>query len=282
MIVTMGFHVMNTHNGAIASIEPQLQGPSMLIKVRNKEFEVAPGRYDCFWQGVATGAWESDTFAIFDRFLDREHSYIDIGSWIAPTLLYGCQIAKMAYGLEPDPIAFPELERNIDLNRPMSDNIRVFRACIALKTGQVAFGSRGQGGDSTSSLLFGRKKTSWSVNALSFDDFIRQNNIDECNFIKMDIEGGEYRILPSMAHYLRAHRPTLHLSLHPCYLKLRPFGWIGRVIARFATTVKFIRCIGFYRHIYDHSGRELTSGRLLWLCRAKITMDVMLTDLDWN
>jgi FkbM family methyltransferase len=254
----------------------------MLIKVRNREFEVSAGRYDFFWQGVATGAWESDTYAIFDRFLDRDHSYIDIGSWIGPTLLYGCQIAKAAHGLEPDPIAFPELERNIELNRPMSGNIRLYRACIAPTTGQVAFGSRGQGGDSTSSLLFGRKKTSWSVRAWSFDDFVSQNGIDDCNFIKMDVEGGEYRIMPAMAGYLRAHRPTLHLSLHPCYLKLRPFGWIGRVIARVAATAKLIRCIGFYRHMYDHSGRELTFARLLWACRAKITMDVVLTDLDWN
>ena len=254
----------------------------MLITLRDKEFQVSPGRYDFFWQGVAKGTWESDTFAIFDRFLDRQHSYIDIGGWIGPTLLYGCQIAQRAFGLEPDPIAFAELERNVELNRPMSDNIRLFNACIAPKTGEVAFGSRGDGGDSTSSLLFGRKKTKWTVKALSFDDFVRRNDVGACNFIKMDIEGGEYQILPTMAGYLRANRPTLHLSLHPCYLKMRPFGWPGRVLARIAATLKIIRCVGFYKHIYDHGGRKLTPRQLLWLCRSNITMDVVLTDLDWS
>jgi hypothetical protein len=75
---------------------------------------------------------------------------------------------------------------------------------------------------------------------------------------------------------------TPHLSLHPCYLQLRAFGRIGTVIARFAATLKIIRCIGFYTHICDHSAQELTSRRLFWLCGAKFTMEVVLTDLDWD
>ena len=86
----------------------------MLIRLRNKQFQVSAGRNTAFWQEVASGAWESDTFAIFDRFLDQQHSYIDIGTWIGPTLLYGCQLARRTYGLEPDPIAFAELEANLE------------------------------------------------------------------------------------------------------------------------------------------------------------------------
>jgi len=254
----------------------------MLIKLHAKEFSVSPGNNGDFWQALAKGTWETETFAILERFLDRQHSYLDIGAWIGPTLLYGCQFAKLAYGLEPDPLAFAELDANIKLNRPATDNVRLLNVCIAPKAGEVAFGSCGQGGDSTSSLLFGKKKTHWTVKALTFDGFIRQNNVAECNFIKMDIEGGEYSILPTMVDYLRANRPTLHLSLHPCYLKIRALGWIGRVIARVAGTWKIIRCVRFYKHVYDHNGRGLTPWRLLWLCRAKITMDIVLTDLEWR
>jgi hypothetical protein len=85
-----------------------------------------------------------------------------------------------------------------------------------------------------------------------------------------------------MAGYLQTNRPTLHLSLHPCYLKIRPFGWASRVITRIAATLKIVRCVGFYRHIYDHAGQELSSWRLLWLCRSNITMDIVLTDLGWG
>jgi FkbM family methyltransferase len=254
----------------------------MQVIAHSKRFEVAPAEHAQFWQNVSDGAWEASTFTIFDRFLSRQHSYIDIGAWIGPTLLYGCQTAKSAYGLEPDPLAYAELERNVALNRPQSDNVRLFNACIAPRSGQAMLGSRAGGNDSTSSLLFGKKKTHWSVKAFSFKDFVSSNQIADCNFIKMDIEGGEYRILPTMTEYLKKHRPTMHLSLHPCYLKLRPFGWPGRILARLAGTLKILRCTGFYRHRYDHSGRELGPMRLLWLCCAKISMDVVLTDLDWS
>jgi len=254
----------------------------MLISLRKKSFEVSSGAHDGFWQDVTSGAWESDTYAIFDRFLDGQHSYIDIGTWIGPTLLYGCQTAKMAYGLEPDPIAYAELQQNIALNAQLTPKVRVLNACIAPQTGEVALGSRGAGGDSTSSLLFAKKKTHWTVKAYSFADFIRQNEVADCNFIKMDIEGGEYQILPTMIDYLKRHRPTLHLSLHPSYLKMNPLGWLGRIIARVRGTLKILRCVDFYRHMYDHDGRELTPSRLLWLCRAKITMDIVLTDLEWG
>ena len=50
---------------------------------------------------------------------------------------------------------------NIVLNRPVRDNVRLLNVCIAPTSGEVAFASRGQGGDSSSSLLFGKKKTHW-------------------------------------------------------------------------------------------------------------------------
>src|ERR1700676_1105845 len=109
----------------------------MLIRLRNKELNVAPGRNDAYWQSVARGVWEPETFPILERFIDGAHSYIDMGAYIGPTLLYGCQIAKRAYGIEPDPIAFAELQQNIDRNRPTTDNVQLFEACIAPKSGEV-------------------------------------------------------------------------------------------------------------------------------------------------
>src|SRR5580692_4173846 len=88
----------------------------MQIQAHGKQFEVSPANHLSFWDEVSSGTWESSTFAIFDRFLDRQHSYIDIGAWIGPTVLYGCQLAKTAYALEPDPLAYVELAQNIAVN----------------------------------------------------------------------------------------------------------------------------------------------------------------------
>jgi len=262
-----------------ASLQPP--APPTSLTLRGQALRIQTERHAAFWSEVAQGSWEPATFRIFERFLSPGHTYLDIGCWIGPTLLYGCQIARSAYGLEPDPLAFRELERNIELNRPLSDNVRLANLCIATHSGEVAFGSRGEGGDSTSSLLFGRKKTHWTVKALTFEDFLAQYAIRDVNFIKMDIEGGEYAIIPTMQAWLQAHRPTLHLSLHPCYLKLKPLGPLGRVIRRLTATRRLLRTLSFYRHLYDHHGRELSARQVLWACRAKISMDIVLTDLPW-
>ena len=254
----------------------------MQIRLRDRPVEISAARTSAYWQGVADGDWEPATFRIFERFIDPRHCFIDMGAYVGVTLLYGCQIARRAYGIEPDPIAFAELQRNVQQNHPLTDNVELVEACIAPRGGTVAVGNCGEGGDSVSSLLFGNRRTHWMVHALTFEDLLRRYQISDCSFIKMDIEGGEYALLPSMREYLRTHRPTLHLSLHPCHLGKRKIGWIGKLIARVAATLRIRPVLSLYRHLYDHDGRPLSFARLLWLCCRKITLDVVLTDVEWD
>ena len=82
----------------------------MKVERYGKSFFVSGNpKYFFFWKNKS---WERNTHKIFDKFLDSNHSYIDIGAWIGPTVLYGAQIAKKVYAIEPDPIAFKELEKN--------------------------------------------------------------------------------------------------------------------------------------------------------------------------
>ncbi len=254
----------------------------MRVRLRGHEFEVGAARTRAYWRAVADGSWEPATFPIFERFIDREHSCIDLGAYVGVTLLYACQLARRAYGVEADPIAFAELRQNVDANRPVTDNVRIAEVCIAPRTGTVDFGNCGEGGDTTSSLLFGNRRTHWRVPALSFEDFLLHHGIEDCNFIKMDIEGGEYALLPTMLQYLRTQRPTLHLSLHPCHLGKRRIGWPGKVVARLAATLRIRPCLRLYRHVYDHDGHPMSFQRLLWRCLAKVTIDVVLTDREWS
>jgi FkbM family methyltransferase len=255
------------------------------ITHRGISFLVRTGRHSSWWETIAKGTWEPETYKIFDRFIDKEHSYIDIGCWTGPTLLYGCQLAKQAYGIEPDPVAYAELTANIELNRPTAGNIKLFNIAITPSTGKVSFGSRTEGGDATSSLLFSQGKTVWTVDGVSLADFIQRNGIRDCRFIKIDIEGGEYTVLPSIAEYLGGWRPTIHLSLHPCFLGLAYSGLLGklrRVASRFLRTITIIRSLSCYRHIYDCRGNELRPLRLLGMCLRHVTFEVVATDVEWS
>jgi hypothetical protein len=65
----------------------------------------------------------------------------------------------------------------------------------------------------------------------------------------MDIEGGEFEILPAIAGYLAERRPALYLSLHPRFV-LDP-------IARAAAICDALAC---YRHVYSPDLREVELG----------------------
>jgi len=168
--------------------------------------------YFLFWRYAS---WEQETFQAMLRVLDRDHSFIDIGSWIGPTVLFGACLAKKAYGIEPDPLAFNELEKNVRLNGELQEKISLHQLCIHDTSGEVRFGSPTKGGDTISSIRFGDAKTSWVVPSRTFQQFIDDQGINDCNFIKMDIEGSEANVLPTMKRYLEEAHPVLHLSMHP-------------------------------------------------------------------
>ena len=156
------------------------------LDVNGKKFSV---KYTFFWENVKNGKWEPDTFKVFDKFLDKKHSFIDMGAWIGPTTLYGAHSAKHCYSIEPDPVAFGNLKKNVSLNPTLAEKINIFDCCITDKTGPVKFGNPEELGNSGSSMLIADSKRSISVSGITLEEFIEKNKIDDCNFIKIDIEG---------------------------------------------------------------------------------------------
>ena len=159
--------------------------------------------------------WEENTYRIMKHLLRDDKSFIDLGAWIGPTTLFAAQLARHVYAIEPDPIALRYLCRNLELNQGLAGRVTVVDACIGQTDGIVRLGMSHFPGDSGSSLLLGSKRASWPVKSIRFDRFVREYRINDCNFVKMDIEGAEFLVLPTMGNFLSAERPTLCLSLHP-------------------------------------------------------------------
>jgi FkbM family methyltransferase len=220
-----------------------------------------------FWSSYR----EIYTYKIFDKFLDPNHSYIDIGAYIGSTILYAAHNAKKVYAIEPDPIAFKELKKNVALNPMLQGKIELYKKCINYKSGKVKFGNLGVGGDSTSSLLFSDSKTRWTVDGITFDEFIKKNEINDCNFIKMDIEGGEVIVLPSMKNYLERNKPILYLSMHPIFF-MNPVE----------DTKKVIEVLKIYKNIYTEKGKKIELYDLLSQKKFKILYVIVATDEEWN
>ena len=200
----------------------------MIVARRNgHDFAVEP-TYASFWKEFSAGSWEPDTFAVFDQFVDRHTLHLDVGAWIGPTVLYAATRAAKVIGFEPDPVAYGFLQKNVAAN-PQLAPIQVEHVAIAPRNERIRIGSRGAPGDSMSSELFATCETTWEIQGRTLDTYLDPWPESDPVFIKIDIEGGEYHLLPSLAKLLRRPNLTLLLSLHPAFF-LAPYFGRGRLV----------------------------------------------------
>lgn len=105
---------------------------------------------------------------------------------------------------EPYSPSIALFELNIDLNRV--SNVRLARAAIGKASGRVKLSTQKkealQLSTVDSSTLQGLE-----VNSLTLEDAFISQQIDQCDFLKMDCEGGEYEILFSAG-------PTILKNIH--------------------------------------------------------------------
>lgn len=181
---------------------------------RNFTFSAANVRAD-FWKELSAGNWEPNTFNVFDAYLTKDTVYLDIGAWIGPTVCYASKIASKVIAFEPDPYAFYILEENVKLNR--LSNVSLFNNAVAHKNMLLPMSSFGSAlGDSQTSALKGGKGKQFVAKAKTFKDIIEAHG--EPDFIKIDIEGGEFELLSNAGSFFEQHTPTLYISFHGPYL----------------------------------------------------------------
>jgi len=234
-----------------------------------------------FWKGYMNEDWESGTFKIFDKFLDKNHSYIDIGSYVGPTVLYASQLAKHCFAIEPDHIAFQELKNNIELNDHLKSYITLSKYCISDSVGTTKLfvpGRLENGGGSGSTLLpcvaggfvNGDHTSFWEVETTTVQQFIQSLSITDCNFIKMDIEGAEFDVIPSMSDYLKNQKPTLFIEIHLTRVK----DPLKKLDIMFQT-------LDVYDHIYDaETLKKIDRDGLFNIASSHELIRILLTDIE--
>ncbi|WP_170509222.1 FkbM family methyltransferase [Ruegeria arenilitoris] len=205
-----------------------------------------------FWRKASAGDWEPETFAVLDQHLSPDRDYLDIGAWIGPTVLYGARKARHVWCFEPDPTAFRHLAWNLDLNDIR--NVSAFGVALSDRFGVARMASvRGEPGDSTSSLLH---DGAHGTNALTiaWDQFATATDLSGISLVKMDIEGAEFAVLPTLADWLQDQKPALYLSLHAPLLDESK---------RSEPVEALLATLSFYSNMHDEAGRPISAQDLL-------------------
>lgn len=206
------------------------------------------------WNMVSRGEWRPDIYDALDWLIESGSTYLELGSGVGETALYAARLAKLVYAVECDGSKFVDLRQNVALNAGEIDNIRPLNACI------------------------GSRSTAHSV---TFADFARIHSLFDCGLVKVDLEGAEYDVLPTMIAYLRQVRPSLHLTLHPrARFHIRGSGPLVRAIVAvtsLATTLHVLWMLRFYAHVCDAGRVRVRMRDLPRMCRGTLTL--VFTDI---
>lgn len=209
----------------------------MKIEKNNISFFISEDdKYSVDWFGNnKLDTWEPETFHIFEHYKNHKDGvYIDIGSWIGPTVLYCANIYKQVIALEPDPVALERLKKNIIANS--FTNIELIEKGLSSANGITKFGGNGSFGNSESTLLINNKEDYLSysgrhthfhhndiveIETITIENLVEQLSInpEHISLIKMDIEGGEKIVVPSLVNFLNKYKPVFYISLHRCFLR---------------------------------------------------------------
>lgn len=163
-----------------------------------------------FWLNEYS-SWEKHTFSVLNKFLEKEKDYLDIGAWVGPTVLYASHLARRVLAIEPDPIAYNILLRNIRLNS--FSNINAINKA-ATKHKSVYIEQCSFYGDSMSrtSLL---PDKGLKVDGIGLDVLLNQG---EFSLAKMDIEGYEFELIPDYADVIQHYAIPVLVSLHSSFV----------------------------------------------------------------
>ncbi|MEQ6250679.1 FkbM family methyltransferase [Sulfitobacter sp. HNIBRBA3233] len=197
------------------------------VTMNDSHFLVEAGKvpqHDRFWSKVNRGVWEPETFRVIDAQTDLDTLVVDCGGWIGPTILYTAQRAGLCVGFEPDPVAYETLTANLALNAdaPWAKNVVLYNQAIHSTGRQITIAAGNNvGGDSMTSVLNAATDASWKVKTRRLQDVIKKHRKKFAKvFVKIDVEGGEYDILPSIADTMADPDVSFLISFHHRRLKL--------------------------------------------------------------
>lgn len=159
-----------------------------------------------FWKEKYS-SWENETFNFLDKFLLEEKDYLDIGSWVGPTVIYASRFCRNAIAIEPDPVAYRILNTNIALND--ISNIKTINKAVSIFEDSFMSESKFFGDSMTRVSSSPNKGT--QIESIGLDNLI---DMGDFSLIKMDIEGSEFDVIPHYSSLLKEKKIPLYLSLH--------------------------------------------------------------------
>jgi FkbM family methyltransferase len=184
-----------------------------VVHVDGREFRVAR---NSFWEWFEEG-WEPETLSVFQRYLNHGGTFVDVGAYVGPTVLYAAAAgATRIEAVEANPVTFRLLESTLEYNAIAMPPTRLHFRCISTVDNEEVQMSAGGPVDSTSSSINnGEALLEWTVPSILLSTFLRETGFAGNGLVKIDIEGAESVITEDIRKVGEYPQTAVHLSLHP-------------------------------------------------------------------
>lgn len=259
--------------------------------IRVEIYKDTSSSYYSLWNDFFSGVWEPETFVIFRDFIQEGAIVIDAGAAVGMTALIAATSAKnvRVIAIEPWRRIIPELSTNIQLNPHLK--ICMFPGAIGDFNGKHLFQKETSNNKLFSDIVTTSTKHEkvYAVEVATLDNIMRKFGLDRIDFFKIDIEGGEYRVLPACRDLFRRHRPTLFISLHPGFNRTyRTHSLLERLVNKFRNLIDHVRLLcglRFYKYLYLQNKERisiLTAVLGATFSKSNKYHQLVFTDLSWS
>ena len=184
--------------------------------------------------GYWLGTYEAETQSTIARTVTSGAVFFDVGAHVGYYSLLASQLVSRegsVVAFEPDGRNLGFLEEHLRLND--ASNVTVIGAAVADVPGTARFAAERSG---FGGALSGRGST--IVKTVTIDELVNAGRVPAPNYVKVDVEGAEFRVLCGARKVLRTARPTIFLALHTpvaerlCRDALTTLGYVLRPITR--------------------------------------------------
>ena len=171
--------------------------------------------------------------------IKRDMTIIDCGANVGLASIYFKDWAKVIYALEPNSQNFSALV----MNTKQFKNIKPFHTGLAARASIESL--RSNDGNLIGESLFGNGEITEQVKMYSLEDFMNENKINHVDLLKMDAEGAEYIVFPSMSFERVAHKIDYIIGEAHYFNTLRP-EYVPLILADVGYDMQFLPIVNMY------------------------------------
>lgn len=153
---------------------------------------------------IAHSAWLSDTepkeVEVFKRYIAEQSTVFDVGSNVGTHALLAARLAHAGkvFAFEPGVSAYAALQKNVALNTV--SNVTTYNAAVS--TGDTRWSLVQPGLSDEQSFLVPASEGAPMLNIVRLDDVMQKHNIQQIDFLKIDVEGAELLVVRSLGERL--------------------------------------------------------------------------------